>query len=136
LAVFRAAPGAIAGIGARMWSGLWSGFKSVINMIIGGWNRLHFGLPSIDLGPLGSIGGFDIGVPQIPYLAKGGIVTRPTLAMIGEAGPEAVVPLDKAGQLGETHYHFTFSGPFTGNQQDFVRAVQGAMKTVKAQGLS
>jgi hypothetical protein len=28
-------------------------------------------------------------------LAAGGIATRPTLAMIGEAGPEAVIPLDK-----------------------------------------
>ncbi len=31
----------------------------------------------------------------IPALAEGGIVNRPTLALIGEAGPEAVVPLDK-----------------------------------------
>jgi uncharacterized protein (DUF697 family) len=31
---------------------------------------------------------------QIPQLAEGGIVTEPTLAMVGEAGPEAVVPLD------------------------------------------
>lgn len=31
---------------------------------------------------------------EIPHLASGGIVRRPTLAMIGEAGPEAVVPLD------------------------------------------
>ena len=30
---------------------------------------------------------------KIPMMAAGGIVTRPTLAMIGEAGPEAVVPL-------------------------------------------
>lgn len=30
---------------------------------------------------------------RIPAMAAGGIVTRPTLAMIGEAGPEAVVPL-------------------------------------------
>jgi len=30
-----------------------------------------------------------------PWLAKGGIVTRPTLAMIGEAGPEAVIPLPR-----------------------------------------
>jgi hypothetical protein len=29
----------------------------------------------------------------IPAMAKGGIVTQPTLALIGEAGPEAVVPL-------------------------------------------
>jgi hypothetical protein len=32
---------------------------------------------------------------NIPGLAEGGIVTGPTLAMIGEAGPEAVVPLDR-----------------------------------------
>src|SRR5262245_4728131 len=30
-------------------------------------------------------------------LAEGGIVTGPTLAMVGEAGPEAVIPLDRAG---------------------------------------
>jgi hypothetical protein len=33
-------------------------------------------------------------------LAQGGIVTSPTLALIGEAGPEAVVPLSKMGQMG------------------------------------
>ena len=33
----------------------------------------------------------------VPGLAKGGIVTRPMLAMIGEAGPEAVVPLGRSG---------------------------------------
>src|SRR5690606_19505675 len=35
--------------------------------------------------------------PRIPALAAGGIVTRPTLALVGEAGPEAVVPLDGSG---------------------------------------
>jgi SLT domain-containing protein len=33
-------------------------------------------------------------------LAQGGIVTSPTLAMIGEAGPEAVIPLNRAGGMG------------------------------------
>jgi hypothetical protein len=36
----------------------------------------------------------------IPALANGGIVTGPTLALIGEAGPEAVIPLDRAGGMG------------------------------------
>jgi len=36
----------------------------------------------------------------IPKLAEGGIVTKPTLALIGEAGPEAVVPLGKRGGAG------------------------------------
>jgi SLT domain-containing protein len=33
-------------------------------------------------------------------MATGGIVTRPTLALIGEAGPEAVIPLNRAGTIG------------------------------------
>ena len=33
-------------------------------------------------------------------MANGGIVTSPTLALIGEAGPEAVVPLSKMGGMG------------------------------------
>jgi hypothetical protein len=36
----------------------------------------------------------------IPAMAAGGIVTGPTLAMIGEAGPEAVIPLDRMGSMG------------------------------------
>jgi hypothetical protein len=40
-------------------------------------------------------------IPNIPELAEGGIVTSPTLAMIGEGrGPEAVIPLSKMGQFG------------------------------------
>ena len=43
------------------------------------------------------VGGF---IGNIPGLADGGIVTGPTLAMIGEAGPEAVVPLDRMRGFG------------------------------------
>jgi SLT domain-containing protein len=46
-----------------------------------------------------SVGGFVGGL--IPGLAEGGIVTKPTLAMIGEGGQsEAVIPLDKLGNMG------------------------------------
>jgi len=38
---------------------------------------------------------------QIPKMAEGGIVSRPTLALIGEgAGPEAVIPLSKLSSMG------------------------------------
>ena len=37
---------------------------------------------------------------DIPMMANGGIVNSPTLAMIGEAGPEAVIPLSKMGNMG------------------------------------
>jgi hypothetical protein len=39
-------------------------------------------------------------IPPIPELAAGGIVRSPTLALIGEAGPEAVIPLSRGAQYG------------------------------------
>jgi len=38
-----------------------------------------------------------VGFMNVPKLAEGGIVNRPTLAMIGESGAEAVIPLRRAG---------------------------------------
>jgi hypothetical protein len=42
----------------------------------------------------------DFVMQNVPALANGGIVTGPQLALIGEKGPEAVIPLDKMGQMG------------------------------------
>ena len=36
----------------------------------------------------------------IPFMAEGGVVSKPTIAMIGEAGAEAVIPLDRMGSMG------------------------------------
>ena len=48
---------------------------------------------------------------KIPELAEGGIVTAPTLALIGEAGPEAVVPLDgKHGMSNTINVNIDVSG--------------------------
>jgi hypothetical protein len=51
-------------------------------------------------------------IPGIPQLAKGGIVTKPTLAIVGEAGPEAVIPLSKMGgtAAGGTVVNVTING--------------------------
>lgn len=85
---------------SNIWEGIYNSIKSVVNSIIsvmndfiGGLNVLSFDVP--DYVPI--IGGMEWGfnIPQIPMLAKGGIVSSPTLAVIGEAGPEAVIPLDK-----------------------------------------
>ena len=71
----------------------------VINTIIKGYNALPL-LPDIGyIGEikLGRIGGNETkagGGITIPKMAEGGIVTGPTLALIGEAGPEAVIPLN------------------------------------------
>jgi hypothetical protein len=42
------------------------------------------------------------GLNNMPQLANGGVVNKPTIAMIGEAGAEAVVPLDRMGGFGTT----------------------------------
>lgn len=42
------------------------------------------------------------GIPRARAMARGGLVMGPTFALIGEAGPEAVVPLNRAGGLGMT----------------------------------
>lgn len=52
-----------------------------------------------------TFGGQSFGVPQlpeIPHLAEGGIVRRATLAVIGESGPEAVVPLNRQNDMQQT----------------------------------
>lgn len=75
-------------------------YKSIFNGIASAWNntigKLSFKVPSWVPG----IGGNGFDVPDIPTLAQGGIVTSPTLALIGEAGPEAVVPLSRMNQMG------------------------------------
>lgn len=84
---------------AGMWDGLKESFRSAINAIIGWWNNLSFSLDIPNKIP-GLPDSFSISTPNIPYLAEGGIVTRPTLAVVGEAGPEAVIPLDRLGGMG------------------------------------
>lgn len=68
-------------------------YKAIFNGIATLWNstigKLSFSVPKWVPG----LGGKGFDVPNIPMLAAGGIVTSPTLAMIGERGPEAVIPL-------------------------------------------
>jgi hypothetical protein len=49
-------------------------------------------------------------VGGIPKLADGGIVNKPTLALIGEAGPEAVVPLSKMNTGGGGDVNINVTG--------------------------
>jgi lambda family phage tail tape measure protein len=50
-------------------------------------------------------------IQSVPIkMAKGGIVTKPTIALIGESGPEEVRPLNKAN-AGSTNYVFNITTP-------------------------
>lgn len=101
----RELPEKISNAASGMWDGITDAFKAAINSIIRAWNdfELGFSWGGKDMpGPIPDIPGFDISIPttpNIPYLAEGGIVNKATLAVIGEAGPEAVVPLNKMNQM-------------------------------------
>lgn len=105
--------GVLVGVFTGMADTIYGAFKTVFNGIASLWNntvgRLSFGVPDWVPGMGGK--GFD--VPDIPMLARGGIVTGPTLALMGEAGTETVLPYDvrKHGG-GGTHLHFY--GPVAG----------------------
>lgn len=97
--------------GGKIFDGIKDGivtaFKAVVNAIIRGINKV-VGLPFNAInGVLKKLKNISIlglhpfkwvktfGVPQIPELAKGGVVRRATNAIIGEDGAEAVMPLEK-----------------------------------------
>lgn len=75
------------------------------------WNGIELHIPKIEIpNPFGgfiTMGGGSIGLPKLPILAKGGIATSATLALIGERGPEAIIPLDRLGGLGGNTYYVT-----------------------------
>ncbi len=63
------------------------------------------------------------GGAEFTAMASGGIVTSPTRALIGEAGPEAVIPLDRAGSMGNTIINVTVSGNITRSEKDLADIV-------------
>lgn len=46
---------------------------------------------------------------NMPRFATGGIVTGPTVGLIGEAGPEAIIPLDRMAKMGGSTYNINVS---------------------------
>ena len=60
-----------------------NGFISAINLAISAINII----PGVNIKKLSKL--------EVPKLARGGVVDRPTYAMIGEAGKEAVMPLER-----------------------------------------
>ncbi len=82
-----------------VWEGIKNTIKSGINWVL---DKINFVIRKAnEVAQMGAVVGFTPPrIPEIPMLAKGGIVTKPTIAMIGEAGAEAVVPLNKANGLG------------------------------------
>ena len=139
-------PGRISGALSKMWDPLWSTFRSIVNRIISGWNNLSFSVPAFNPGIPGmpSFGGWSSG-PGLGHpltaLATGGIVTGPTLALLGDnrSRREAVVPLERAGEFGfgrggravvELHLHGVWA-----DQGAVARGMVEGLQTAVLQGL-
>jgi len=100
-------------------------YKGIFNGIAKLWNntvgKLSFKVPDWVPG----LGGKGFDVPNIPMLAQGGIVTSATLAMIGEKGPEAVIPLDRMSQMGGNSVNINVNG---GDPNAVVQALRTYMR--------
>lgn len=80
-------------------SGLSHIFKAPLNFMIDGINKFLSGIGKIKIPDwVPGVGGKGFSIPKIPRLAKGGIVSASTIANIGEAGTEAVIPLQRNTQ--------------------------------------
>jgi hypothetical protein len=98
----------LANLGKAIFDGIGGAFKGVINAVISGLEGgLNFAIKGLNIildgidkaaGPWVNFG--EIPNVKLPRLAEGGITTGPTIAMIGEKGPEAVIPLDRLGSMG------------------------------------
>jgi len=135
---FRSVKDRVLGI----WDGMVSGIKGGVNAVIGAINTFILGINSLKIkvprfqapdwvpgiGGKGW-GGYNIAFPhinEIPSLAQGGIVNRPTLAMLGESGPEAVVPLGRRGGAGMT-INLVINGDILG-MDDFEQKVTSVIR--------
>lgn len=108
--VFKGIIDFIVGVFTGNWKKAWNGvkdifkgivdalagiFKAPINLVIDGINAFLKGLNKIKIPDwVPAVGGKGFNIPTIPKLARGGIVDKPTIAEIGEAGKEAIVPLE------------------------------------------
>jgi hypothetical protein len=94
---------------ANMW-------RKVINFLIRGYNLLPFVddvalLGEFKFGRIGEkaapTGADKSKFDTVPKMAKGGIITKPTLVLAGEAGSEAIIPLSKMNQMNQGGINIT-----------------------------
>ena len=112
-------------VGQKAWDLMKGGFtfikdtmtnaiRAAANAIIGLINRLPF--------------------VNVPHLAAGGVVTRPTLAVVGERGPEAVIPLNQARGFGG-NVTINFNNPIVRQESDFRKIADQVSRVMAKQKL-
>lgn len=133
---------------AKAWSSMWSGTGAIVDSVWQGikgsvTNGLNWVIDKINsfitaTNNVASKGAGAVGVsipqlPTIPRLAEGGIVTRPTIAMIGEAGAEAIIPLKNGGGFGGSNISISLQGDFYTDEQNAERWANEIAKVLKSQ---
>jgi TP901 family phage tail tape measure protein len=124
--------GSIFAIGVKMTQWGKDLGTALINGLIEMWNRADLVIPGFTVPSwIPGVGGSSFGevdlIPDVSYLAAGGLVTGPTLAMIGEGGQsELVLPLDRAGEFlgGGSTFNITVNMPAGADGQDVLEAIQ------------
>lgn len=131
-------PGKISKAAKGMFDPIAHAFRGIVNSILRAWNGLDFGIhikvPSWVPGVGGK--GFDVDdiFPDVPLLAKGGIITRPTLIGAGEAGPEAIIPLSKLGGVGGSSLTIDARGAHFYSKMDLERFLADTLQQAARHG--
>jgi phage-related protein len=122
-------------------NGLISGFENFINSFVDGFNAVIRGVNAVRRAlkqdPLELAARVKFGrieAPDLVPLATGGIVMGPTQALIGEAGPEAVIPLNKMGSMGGTYNITVNAGMGTNGAQVGEQIVNAIRKYERTSG--
>lgn len=91
----------------NIWDNAVSFIADIPGKIVGFFAGMHIEFPKIKLPHFSIKGSFSLSPPSIPTLsvdwyAKGGIFSSPSIIGVGEAGTEAVLPIDKLSQFIDT----------------------------------
>lgn len=103
--VWETVKGIFVDAGQKVGSAVGGAFKSAVNAVLGTIENVVNGFIGMINGVIGMINKIpgvslgSVGYVSLPRLARGGIVDSPTVAMIGEAGKEVVMPLENTGFL-------------------------------------
>jgi hypothetical protein len=106
---FRNGINAIVNTVIGFFAGMVNAAIGAVNAIISAYNSIPIlpDIPKAPSVPVPQLGGSTAPRPAagrfgIPRFAEGGIVTSPLIGLIGEAGPEMIIPLDQVGGMGNT----------------------------------
>jgi hypothetical protein len=125
IAPFRNVISAMFNIGRDIVMGIVDGIKSAAGAI---GNAILGAIPggSAIAGAVGKVRGI------LPF-AEGGLVTGPTLGLVGEAGPELIIPLDRLERMGGNNITINIAGSVV-QESDLVERVRIGLQQAQRNG--